>query len=164
LPHRTQILYNPDISLILTKLVVKPGVKVGNYYFIIKLVEAGTGSGSLSTHFIKTVHPNGHLYTFEFHKERCEQARKEFLMNGLNENVTVTFRDVVKDGFKLESEKQLDDEVDAIFLDLPKPWEVICHTEKVLKKGGRFCSFSPCIEQVQNTCEELRKSKFTCKI
>jgi hypothetical protein len=29
------------------------------------------------------------------------------------------------------------------------------------KSGGRLCSFSPCIEQVQRTCEELKAQGFT---
>lgn len=27
--------------------------------------------------------------------------------------------------------------------------------------GGRFCSFSPCIEQVQRCCEALQQNNFT---
>lgn len=27
--------------------------------------------------------------------------------------------------------------------------------------GGRFCSFSPCIEQVQRFCEALQQNNFT---
>ncbi len=39
LPHRTQILYLPDISLIISRLGITPGAKV---------IESGTGSGSMT--------------------------------------------------------------------------------------------------------------------
>lgn len=35
---------------------------------------------------------------------------------------------------------------DAIFLDLPQPYVVIDLVTEVLKKDGKFASFSPCIE------------------
>lgn len=73
-------------------------------------------------------------------------------------NVRVTHRDVVNDGFTLEDVQY---EADALFLDVPNPWEVIGHAKVVLKsKGSRICCFSPCIEQVQKTCEELTNQRF----
>lgn len=80
LPHRTQIIYTPDISMILFQLEVKPGSIV---------VESGTGSGSLSHNFIRAVKPLGHLHTFDFHEQRCEIARQEFANHGLSDFVTV---------------------------------------------------------------------------
>ncbi|XP_052768565.1 tRNA (adenine(58)-N(1))-methyltransferase catalytic subunit TRMT61A-like [Mya arenaria] len=146
LPHRTQILYSTDISLITMQLDLKPGSVV---------VESGTGSGSLSHAIIRTIAPTGHLHTFEFHDQRAKIAEEEFKTHGVSEYVTVTHRDVCEAGF------QLDHVADAVFLDLPKPWLAIPSAKKALKlSGGRVCSFSPCIEQVQKTCETLTQLGF----
>ncbi|GAB6020152.1 tRNA (adenine(58)-N(1))-methyltransferase catalytic subunit trmt61a [Chamberlinius hualienensis] len=147
LPHRTQILYTPDISIITLQLELKLGSVVA---------EAGTGSGSLSHAIIRTVAPNGHLYTFDFHEERVRRCEEEFKSHKIDQFVTATQRDVVADGFGLEMK------VDAVFLDLPLPWKVVDSAKKALKfRGGRFCSFSPCVEQVQKTCLALKDSGFT---
>ena len=50
LPHRTQIIYATDISLVLLQLELKPGSIV---------IESGTGSGSLSHSFLRTIAPTG---------------------------------------------------------------------------------------------------------
>ncbi|CAF3865664.1 unnamed protein product [Rotaria magnacalcarata] len=92
LPHRTQILYMADISLILLELDIKPGSVV---------IEAGTGSGSLSHSIIRSLRPNGHLYTFEFHELRSTLARNEFEEHGLSQFVTAQHRDVLStNGFE----------------------------------------------------------------
>ena len=118
LPHRTQILYSTDISMLSLQLELRPGSVV---------LESGTGSGSLSHALIRTVAPSGHLHTFDFHAERAEKARVEFGEHGLAHLVTATHRDVCTDGFGLE------DTADAVFLDLPHPWEVINHAKLAMK-------------------------------
>ena len=147
LPHRTQILYSADISLAIFNLELRPGSVV---------CEAGTGSGSMSHSILRTIAPNGKLHTFDFHHKRVETARKEFREHGFDEDiVSISHRDVCSDGFGLEGT------VDAVFLDLPKPWEAVIHTPKAFKStGGRLCSFSPCIEQVQRTCQSLKSLGF----
>ena len=58
--------------------------------------------------------------------------------------MTAACRDVCADGFGLEAE------ADAVFLDLPHPWDAVPHAKRALKKSvdTRLCSFSPCVEQV----------------
>lgn len=148
LPHRTQILYFADISLITSQLDLKPGSVV---------IEAGTGSGSLTHSLSRTVAPHGHVHTFDFHEFRVNEAREEFKLHGLGDIISSNQRDVCNDGFPSE----LDGKADALFLDLPHPWEAIAAAKKALKpKGSRLCCFSPCVEQVQKTSAAMRENRF----
>lgn len=117
----------------------------------------GTGSGSLSHALIRAIRPAGHLYTFDFHEQRVNIASAEFKRHGLDDFVTVECRDVCAEGFG----ETVENKIDAIFLDLPHPWLVVKHAINALKiTGGKLCSFSPCIEQVQRTCAELALEGF----
>ncbi|KAG0295620.1 tRNA (adenine-N(1)-)-methyltransferase catalytic subunit trm61 [Linnemannia gamsii] len=147
LPHRTQILYIADISFVMNYLNLKPGMS---------MIESGTGSGSFSHSIVRTLAPTGHLYTFEYHQERVNAAKKEFEEHGLSDMVTLRCRDVCKDGFDLENK------VDAIFLDLPAPWEAVASAKKAFKqnKVGKICTFSPCIEQISRTVTALTEHGF----
>uniref|UniRef100_UPI0037E7C05B tRNA (adenine(58)-N(1))-methyltransferase catalytic subunit TRMT61A n=1 Tax=Semicossyphus pulcher TaxID=241346 RepID=UPI0037E7C05B len=146
LPHRTQILYTTDIATITMMLELKPGSVV---------CESGTGSGSLSHAILRTIAPTGHLHTVEFHQQRAEKAAEEFKEHKVDQLVTVRNQDVCKDGFGVTGV------ADAVFLDIPSPWEAVRHAKTAMKRhGGRVCSFSPCIEQVQRTCEALADQGF----
>ncbi len=136
LAQRTQILYTPDISQVVFRLQLQPGQRV---------VESGTGSGSLSTSITRVISPTGHLFTFEFNLARADKARVDFTSIGLGSCITVTHRDVLSQGFLL-GEQVTEDSINAVFLDLPSPHLAVRHAYQVLKKGGRLCNFSPCIE------------------
>ena len=97
-----------------------------------RVVESGTGSGSLSVSLAKAILPTGHLFTFEFNPDRVVKGKADFLKLGLADFITVTHRDVLANGFTLgQGDGPLTDgeadarvgpgSVDAIFLDLPSP-------------------------------------------
>lgn len=149
LATRTQIVFRPDISFVLAYLDVRPGTVV---------IESGTGSASMTVSLCRSVAPTGRVFTYEFNEVRATSARLEFEQLGLNQWITSEYRDVIAEGFAHSDMKQL---ADGIFLDLPSPWEVVRHLPAALKVGGRLCSFSPCIEQVQRMCEQLRSQGFS---
>ncbi|MCO5555149.1 hypothetical protein L7F22_008691 [Adiantum nelumboides] len=148
LSHRTQILYIADISFVISYLELRPGSLVA---------ESGTGSGSLTTSLARSVAPSGRVFTFDFHEQRANSARQNFVKNGLDGIITVATRDIQGLGFP----DNLNGKLDTVFLDLPQPWLAIPSAVKVLRCNGALCSFSPCIEQVQKSCEVLQKHKFT---
>ena len=70
------------------------------------------------------------MYTFDFHGERVKLANDEFKGHKLDQYVTCKHRDVCAIGF------DLDNCVDAVFLDLPNPWEAIPFAYNALKNTG----------------------------
>ena len=94
------------------------------------MVFTGTGSGSLSHALLRAITPGGHLHTFDFHELRVQKADQEFREHGFASNVTVSQRDVLADGFDLDAI------ADAVFLDLPAPWDAVKHAKKTFKKLG----------------------------
>ncbi|KAI0322386.1 tRNA methyltransferase complex GCD14 subunit-domain-containing protein [Amylostereum chailletii] len=148
LPHRTQILYLADISFITSWLDIRPGSVV---------IEAGTGSGSFTHSIARTVGRTGKVFSYEFHEARAAKARDEFTRHGMSDIVTLTHRNVCKDGFTVV------DTVDSVFLDLPAPWEAVEHAKAALRKdrATRICCFSPCIEQVLRTVTSLNDAGFS---
>eukprot|EP00210_Caulerpa_lentillifera_P009185 g8757.t1 len=145
LHHRTQILYIADISLICSFLELCPGRIV---------LESGTGSGSLTHALARAVAPTGHVHTFEFHEQRCQKATEEFQKHGLSEVITLAHRDIQSLGFP----EMFKTKVHGVFLDLPEPWEAIQSAVDCLLPGYSIVTFSPCIEQIQRSCNVMQET------
>jgi tRNA (adenine57-N1/adenine58-N1)-methyltransferase len=64
----------PDIAYITMRL----GVRVGG-----KVVEAGTGSGSMTHALARAVGARGQVRSFEYHQMRCDTARWVFVQQWL---------------------------------------------------------------------------------
>lgn len=143
LPRNTQIMYPKDIGFILITLGVGAGQRV---------LEAGTGSGSMSIALANAVGPNGRVISYELRPEMQKMARKNLARLGLEDRIDFKLRDIAE-GFD-------ETDVDSIFLDVQNPWDYIQQVRAALKPGGAFCSLVPTFNQVSKLLIALRRNKF----
>ena len=141
--RRTQISYPKDVALIVMFSGIGPGSRV---------VEAGTGAGALTTALTHYVRPDGRVYSYEIRPEFTETARRNLGRANLLNYVELKNQDITA-GID-------ESETDAVVLDLATPWLVVPHAFSSLKGGGTLVSFSPTIDQVVKTVEELQQNNF----
>ena len=139
----TQILYPKDMAIIASWTDLSNGKKV---------VEAGTGSGSLSCFIANLIRPEGRLYTYDVREESHEIAKKNIDKAGLSEFVTLKIKDA-----KLGLEEK---DMDVAILDLGDPWTLIKTMKGCLRPGGILASVSPTINQVEKVVIELQNEGF----
>lgn len=118
-----------------------------------KIVESGTGAGSSLLFFANIVGPDGHVSSYEI-REDFVKIIKENISGTDFKNITLYNQDVTE-GFKEE-----DNSIDLVFLDLPKPGEVIENAYRILKTGGFIAVYTPYVEQFQIVNKVLGKSGF----
>jgi len=141
--RNTQIIYPKDIGYIAIMMGIGPGVHI---------LEAGTGSGALTTAFAFLVGDTGMVTSYEKREEMQNLARNNLARVGLLERVNLKLGDVI-DGFEERG-------VDAIFLDLPNPYDYISQVKTSLKFGGYVGIIAPTTNQVCKVVEELRVMDF----
>ena len=141
--RNTQIMYPKDIGYILVTMGIGPGTHV---------LEAGTGSGSLTTALAWAVGPQGRVTSYEVRQEMQNLARKNLEGLGLAERVTFKLRDIA-DGFDEQN-------VDALFLDVPNPYDYLEQVRHSLKPGGYFGTLLPTTNQVTRLLSALYRYDF----
>lgn len=143
LPRNTQILYPKEIGFILVTMGIGSGQRV---------IEAGTGSGAMTTALAFAVGPQGCVYSYERRPEMQNLARKNLARLGLDARVTFKLKDIA-DGLD-------ETDADAFFLDVPAPHEYIAQVRAALKPGGFFCSIVPTFNQAEKLLYALRRYRF----
>jgi tRNA (adenine57-N1/adenine58-N1)-methyltransferase catalytic subunit len=129
--RQSQIIYPKDIGYILLRLSVGPGKTV---------IEAGTGSGGLTTALAWSVGAEGKVFSYDRREDMQNLARRNLGRIGLEERVVFHNRDL-EDGFT-------ETDVDALFLDVPNPHDYIEHVKAALSNGGTFGVILPTTNQV----------------
>jgi len=117
-----------------------------------RLVDAGTGAGATALHFGNIVGDKGEIYSYEIREDFSEIARRNVEKFGLT-NIQIKNKDV--------TEGIDEEDIDIIFLDIPKPWDVVEHAKKALKTGGYIATYTPYIEQIQILHKVLKKFEFS---
>ena len=150
-PRNTQILYPKEIGYILVNMGIGPGMVV---------LEAGTGSGSLTTSFAYAIGDTGKVYSYDVRQDMQDLAKKNIERLGLSHRVEFKLGDIA-DGFKEIG-------VDALFLDVPNPYDYVPQVRAALKPGGFFGCILPTVNQVIRLLPQLRFHAFafieTCEI
>ncbi len=141
--RNTQILYPKEIGFILVMMGIGPGQHV---------MEAGTGSGSLTTALAYAVGPQGQVVTYEARPEMQKLAQANLERVGLADRVTFKLADI-KDGFEETG-------MDALFLDVANPYDYMPQVRAALKPGGFFGSILPTTNQVTKLLQALRQNRF----
>ena len=140
--RRCSILLQKDIGQVLAHT----GLGSGN-----RVVDAGTGAGAIALNFGNVVGKSGHVFTYEIREDFSEVARKNIDNFGI-ENITVKNQDI-KEGI---DEKN----IDLIFLDLPKPYEIFEDVFESLNTGGWLVVYAPYIKQAEIAHNVAKKLNF----
>lgn len=143
IPRTTQIIYPKDIGFILVTMGIGPGQTV---------MEAGTGSGSMTTALAFTVGSTGRVISYEIKPDAQNLARKNLTRFGLAARVDFKLRDI-QQGFD-------ETDADAFFLDVPNPYDYTGQVRAALKPGGYLCSIVPTFNQVEKMLQALRQNRF----
>lgn len=138
MPRGAQVIYPKDLAPICMIGDIHPGVRV---------YETGIGSGALSMTMLRW----GAVVTgVELREDFMNRARsnvESFLGDEAMSRYNVTLGDSYAE--------TPNGEFDRVVLDLPEPWQVVPHAEKVLVTGGLLVAYTPSITQAVQTREVL---------
>ena len=139
MPRGPQIIYPKDLGTIITLADIFPGAVV---------IEAGLGSGSLTSALLRAVGPTGKIITYEINDTTIDKALHNIAkVIPDTSNLSITVGDIYA-GIN-------ESDVDRVVLDVPEPWQAVEHIGNALVMGGIFLSFLPTILQVHRLTEEL---------
>lgn len=141
--RQSQIIFPKDIGYILLRLSIGPGKRV---------IEAGTGSGAFTTALAWSVGDIGKVFSYDRREDMQSLAQKNLVRMGLGDRVQFYLRDI-ETGFDQE-------DIDAIFLDLPGPENYLSQVRQTLTNGGELGSILPTMNQVSSLVKNLEEHGF----
>tara|TARA_B100001029_G_scaffold36901_1_gene28239 strand:+ start:6987 stop:7730 length:744 start_codon:yes stop_codon:yes gene_type:complete len=135
-----QIISPKDIAWIIYNLDVKSSDVV---------VEAGSGSGALTTALAQSIFPNGKIVTFEKNEKHYQIVKKNLELSPFSDLVELRNEELTNQTELISC--------NSIILDLPDPQNLIIWAEKSLELGGKILCYVPTINQVEKLLSSLHK-------
>ena len=144
MPRGAQVVYPKDLGPIITEADIFPGARV---------LEAGTGSGSLTLALLRAVGPKGTVHTFDvrddFHRKAVVNIEKFVGSDPNYGTLDARLGDLYEDVISVEA--------DRVVFDLAEPWRALPNVARCLRPGGILCSYLPTVPQIQNLVGALRE-------
>ena len=143
-----QVVYPKDVAAILVYGDIFPGSTV---------LEAGSGSGSLTLALARAVGPEGRVISYEVREDHHAQAVDNVQtwfegIGGKPENLDMRLGDV----FEGVPER----DVDRMVLDMPEPWRAVGTATESLGTGGILTCYLPTVPQVMQIVEAMKGGMF----
>ena len=135
-----QIISPKDIAWIVYNLDIKSNDVV---------VEAGGGSGALTTALAQAAFPDGKIITFEKNKKHHNIVKRNLELSPYSDLVELRNEELTNQTKSISC--------NSIILDLPDPQSLIIWAENSLKLGGKILCYVPTINQVENLLSSLSK-------
>ena len=146
MPRGAQVVYPKDLGAIVVEADIHPGARV---------LEAGTGSGSLTLALCRATGTEGRVVSYELRPEFRATATQnlESFLGKLPEHLELRDGDVREVAGTGET-------FDRAVLDLPEPWAVLDALGGALEPGGIVCTYLPTTGQVQQVVLAFREHGF----
>lgn len=141
--RQSQIMFPKDIGYVLLRLSVGPGSVV---------IEAGTGSGALTTALAWAVGPQGKVLSYDRRADMQAVALRNLDRVSLADRVELRNQDI-EAGFGSER-------AGALFLDLPYAEQYLGQARVALEDGGSLGAILPTANQVSDMLAALGEHSF----
>ncbi|RAV31501.1 tRNA (adenine-N1)-methyltransferase [Corynebacterium heidelbergense] len=144
MPRGAAVIYPKDAAQILIEGDIFPGATV---------LEAGAGSGALSSWLLRAVGERGRVISYEVREDHIDYARDNVatIMGGHPANWDLRLGD-------FRSVRRGDTgEVDRVILDMLEPWEMLETVRDVLIPGGVFMTYVATVPQLMKVMEGIRE-------
>ena len=133
-----QIISSKDIAWIIHNLDFKSGDTI---------IEAGGGSGALTTALAQAAFPEGKVITFEKNKKHYDIVKRNLQLSPFSGQVELRNEKLNKESARIEC--------NSIVLDLPEPDKLVGWAKESLVSGGKMVCYIPTINQVENLLSSL---------